>query len=60
MKKRNIDFFKISIILILLGFLYCFYQFTLNGRYVNTADFRVVLDSKTGRLNAPDVTQKNK
>ncbi len=51
MKKLNLDLFKISIIVILIGFLYCFYLFTQNGRYVQTNDFRVILDSRTGKTN---------
>lgn len=51
MKKLNLDLFKISIIIILIGFLYCFYQFSQNGRYVRQDDSRLVLDSRTGKFN---------
>lgn len=50
MKKINIDLFKISIIVILIGFLYCFYLFTQNGRYVRVENPNAVLDSRTGKL----------
>ena len=55
MKTKAIDLFKISIIVILIGFLYCFYQYTQNGRYVQTNDFRVILDSRTGKTNYQNI-----
>lgn len=58
MKRFNFDFFKISIILILLGFLLCFHLFTKNGRYVKTDNFSVVLDSRNGTLTTPQIKQE--
>lgn len=55
MKKYNLDLFKVSIIIILAGFLYCFYLYTQNGRYVQTNDFRVILDSRTGKTNFQEI-----
>ena len=60
MKTNNLDLFKISIIIISIGFLYCFYQFSQNGRYVKTENFRVVLDTQTGKLNAPKINIEKK
>jgi hypothetical protein len=51
MKKLNLDLFKTSIIVILIGFLYCFYLYTQNGRYVTNDSSGFVLDSRTGELN---------
>lgn len=50
MKKYNLDVFKLSIIIILIGFLFCFYQFSQNGRFVKTDSIKISLDSRTGKL----------
>lgn len=50
MKTNKLDLFKISIIVILVGFLYCFHLYTQNGRYVRVDNPNVVLDSRTGKL----------
>ena len=59
MKRINIDLFKISIIVILIGFLCCFYLSVQNGRYVQTNDYKVVLDSRTGKLHSPRIPRTN-
>ena len=46
MKKLNLDFFKTAVLVILLGFLFVFYQTSLNGRYVK--DGLAVFDTRTG------------
>tara|TARA_R110002049_G_C9012989_1_gene550790 strand:+ start:61 stop:231 length:171 start_codon:yes stop_codon:yes gene_type:complete len=55
MKKFNLDLFKISIIIILIGFLYCFYLFTQNGRYVTTDSIMVTLDTRTGKIKTQKI-----
>lgn len=47
MKKLNLDFFKTAILIILLAFLFVFYQYSQNGRYV--VDGLMVLDTRTGQ-----------
>ena len=58
MKKFNLDLFKISIIIILIGFLYCFYLFTQNGRYVTTDSIMVTLDTRTGKIKTQKIVMK--
>tara|TARA_R110001583_G_scaffold90656_1_gene232603 strand:+ start:238 stop:408 length:171 start_codon:yes stop_codon:yes gene_type:complete len=55
MKKFNIDLFKISIIIILIGFLYCFYEYAQNGRYVTTDVLKITLDTRTGELKTQQI-----
>lgn len=54
MKKINIDLFKISILAILIGFLYLFKQYSQNERYCfsNTAydGVRIIIDTRTGAV----------
>jgi hypothetical protein len=48
MKKPTI--FQISIILLLLAFLFVFYLLSLNGRYQDLDDSRWILDTRTGKI----------
>ncbi|NQU68804.1 MAG: hypothetical protein HQ510_12745 [Candidatus Marinimicrobia bacterium] len=51
MNKIKIEPFKIVLILILLGFLFVFFQFTQNGRYQNNTDTRgCILDTRNGSM----------
>ncbi|TDD98612.1 hypothetical protein [Flavobacterium cellulosilyticum] len=50
MKKLNLDYFKISILLILLGFLLVFYQYSQNGRYISKGEDWMVIDTHTGKI----------
>lgn len=47
MKNLKIDYFKLSIVLILLGILVVFSKFSMNGRYQSLNE-RVILDTRTG------------
>jgi hypothetical protein len=49
MKKINFDFFKFSVVIILIGFLLIFYQFSQNGRYFYISDSKI-FDTQTGAL----------
>ena len=60
MKKINIDLFKMSIIVILIGFLYCFYLYTQNGRYVTTDVLKITLDTRTGKLKTQNIETPDK
>lgn len=50
MKKINIDLFKISLIAILLEFLFLFYQYSQNGRFYLANDGDSIIDSRTGAV----------
>tara|TARA_R110001583_G_scaffold192520_1_gene359113 strand:+ start:1782 stop:1967 length:186 start_codon:yes stop_codon:yes gene_type:complete len=60
MKKYNLDLFKISITIILIGFLYCFYQYTQNGRYTTTDVLKITLDTRTGKLKTQNIETPDK
>ena len=48
MKIINLSYFKISIVIILIGFLFVFYEYSQNGRYYinNNA---LIIDTRTGK-----------
>jgi hypothetical protein len=54
MGNLKLDFFKISIVIILLGFLFVFYQFSENARYSSEngrfyiGNENLIIDSRTG------------
>jgi hypothetical protein len=51
MTMNKLDYFKISIIVILLGFLIVFYRYSENGRYAHTNnDSTIIIDTRTGEL----------
>jgi hypothetical protein len=50
MRNLKFDFFKISIVIILLGFLFVFYQFSENGRFYSPSDGAKIIDSRTGAI----------
>ena len=49
MKKIHFDFFKFSLVIILIGFLLIFYQYSQNGRYFYI-DVTYILDTRTGAI----------
>ncbi len=49
MKNLKFDFFKVSIVLILLGFLLVFYQSSRNGRFSNAGSIGI-LDTRNGAV----------
>lgn len=50
MKNLKLDFFKISIVIILLGFLFVFYQFSENGRFQISGESSRIIDTRTGAV----------
>lgn len=44
----KIDFFKFALLIILLAFLYLFYDYSENGRYSISNDGNSVIDTRTG------------
>ena len=50
MKKLNIDLFKISLTIILLGFLLLFYQYSQNGRYYLANNGNLIIDTRNGTV----------
>lgn len=50
MKIFKIDFYKIFIVLLLFGFLFVFYQFAQNNRYLLMANTPAILDTRTGAV----------
>jgi hypothetical protein len=50
MKNLKLDFFKISLVIILLGFLFVFYQFSENGRFYSPSDGSKIIDSRSGAV----------
>ena len=50
MKNFKLDLFKISLVLILLGFLFLFDQYTKNGRFHISNDGTSIIDTRTGTV----------
>jgi len=50
MNNINLDFFKVFLIVILVGFLFVFSQYAKNGRYQSRLSAKVVLDTRTGTV----------
>ena len=50
MKKLNIDLFKFSLVVILFGFLFLFYQYSQNGRFYLANDSNSIIDTRTGTV----------
>ena len=50
--KKRIDYFKLSLIVFLIGFLYVFYLYSQNGRYSNYNEemWKVIIDTRNGSL----------
>lgn len=48
MKYMNFDLFKTLIIVLLIGFLFVFYQYSQNGRYQSYVDVDYLIDTRTG------------
>lgn len=48
MEKLNLPYFKFSIIMILIGFLYVYYEYSQNGRYY-ISDKAIIIDTRTGK-----------
>ena len=54
MKELKTEYFKISLIIILIGFLYVSYQYSQNGRFVHIGGL-VTMDTHTGTIFKSDV-----
>ena len=47
-KIIDFQYFKFSIIIVLIGFLYVYYEYSQNGRYYINSD-GIVIDTRTGK-----------
>lgn len=50
MKKAKVNFFKIFIVICMLGFLFCCYQYSQTGRFQLSNDGYDVIDTHTGKV----------